>query len=191
MFNLNNRGFTLMEILVASAILVLVLGVLYGIYFSGLDIWDTVKLRTDLQAQARVALNLMVAELRNATRTSTQNPSPNLIIPSVPNNKDIQFHLPQDKDGDGKITDANGIIEWDTNSTIQYQYIPGLKRLRRLENGVQTVLSQDVSDIQFIDINIDPTLNISEIKIILALSKLTPKQRNVSVTLSSIISLRN
>lgn len=195
MFNLskkgNNRGFTLTEILVASAIFVLVLSVLYGIYFSGLDIWDTAKLKTDLQAQARAALTFMVSELRNATRTSTQNPSPNAVIASAPNNKDIQFYLPADKDGNGKITDADGIIEWNTNDTIQYQYIPGLKIIRRLEKGAQMVLAQDVSDVQFIDINIDPSLNINEIKIILTVNKMTAKQRSVSITLSSIVRLRN
>jgi hypothetical protein len=155
------------------------------------DTWESGRLQADLQAQARVALNNMVSELRNATRTSTQNPSPNLIIPSAPNNKNITFNLPVDKDNNGLITDANGIIEWDTNNAIQYQYIPGQEQLRRLEKGNQAILANNVSDIQFIDHGIDSSLSLNELKIILNLNKTTPKQRNISVTLSTILNLRN
>lgn len=187
----NNAGFTLIEILISSAIFIAVLGIIYSIYVSGFEVWDVERYQADLQAQARSALNSMVTELRNTTRTSTQNPSPNLSIPSTPNNKSIHFYLPGDKNNDGLITDANGAIEWITNSPIDYQYIPGQKELRRLEKGNQTILAQDVSDVEFIDITIDPTLFINELKIILTLNKTTPHQRNVSITLSSIIRLRN
>ena len=186
-----NSGFTLVEILVASAIFVVMLGIMYGIYISGLDVYGTGSYQVDLQAQARLALNYMVLELRNATRTSAQNPSPNLSIPSVPNNKQIHFYLPQDKDGDGLITDANGEIEWDTNNQIDYQFIPSQKILRRLEKGDQKIFASDVSDVQFMDINIDHTLSIGELKIILTLSKTTPRHRNISITLSSNVALRN
>ena len=186
-----DTGFTLIEILVASVIFILALGIIYNTYFSGLDIWEVGRYQAELQAQARIALNYMVSELRNATRTSTQNPSPNLSIPSVPNNKNMAFYLPHDLDDDGFITDANGDIEWETSNRIEYQYIPGQKELRRLEKGVQRILARDVTDIQFIDINIDPTLSINELRIVLALSKTTPRQRNISITLSSIVALRN
>lgn len=185
------RGFTLFEILVASVIFVMVMGISYSIYISGYDAWDTAVYQTDLQAQARLALNFMVQELRNATRTSTQNPSPNLSIPSTPNNKTMMFYLPEDKDGDGLITDSNGQIEWNTSDAIHYQYIPGLKVLRRLEKGVQRIFAQDVSDVQFIDMDIDSSLHMDELRIVLSLNKTTPRQRNISITLSSIVALRN
>ena len=187
----NNLGFTLVEVLVASAIFIAALTVMYGIYFSGLDIYNTANYQADLQAQARIALNSMSYELRNATRTSTQNPSPNLSIPSTPNNKSTKFYLPA-KDINGRIvTDSGGDIVWDKNNPIDYQYIPGQKVLRRLENGEQKILAQDVSGIQFIDANIDYALSIYELKIILTLNKTTPEKRNISVTSSAIVRLRN
>jgi len=186
-----NLGFTLVEILVVSVIFIVVLGIMYGIYISGLDVYETGSYQADLQAQARIALNYMVSELRNATRISIQNPSPNLSIPSVPNNKQIYFYLPEDKDHDGLITDANGQIEWDTNNKIHYQYIPGQKIIRRLEKGKEIIFARDVSDVQFIDIDIDHALSINELKIILTLNKITPRHRNISVTLTSIVALRN
>jgi len=186
-----NRAFTLMEVIVASFILIAVLGIMYSIYISGFDIWEIGSERADLQSQARRALNYMVSELRNATQSSTQNPSPNLSIPSIPNNKQIYFYIPEDKDVDGLITDANGRIEWDTNNKIHYQFIPGQKIIRRLEKGEEKIFARDVSDVQFIDRNIDPTLPINELKIILTLNKVTARHRNIAIILSSNVALRN
>jgi hypothetical protein len=186
----SNSGLTLVEILISSGILILVLGMMYGIYFSGLDIWETARYRTDLQAEARIIMKDMISELRNATRTSTQNPSPNLSIPSKPNNKSIKFYLPE-KNEDGTVKTSNGQIQWDKNNPIHYQYVPGQKELRRLEKGVQKILAQEVSDVQFIDIGIDSTLFMTELKMILVLNKTAPRHRNISITMSSIVTLRN
>jgi len=187
----NKSGFTLVEIIIAASIFVIAIGMMYGVYISGVDIYDIARYQAELQAQARYALNYMVSELLNATRTSTQDPSPNLSIPSKPNNKSIHFRLPEDKDGDGLITDSDGNIEWNTNDPIDYQYIPGQKVLRRLEKGEQIILARDVEGVQFIDIDIDSTLGINELKIILTLTKTTPRGRDVSVTLCGIVRLRN
>lgn len=185
------RGFTAVELVVATAVLAVVMSLMLGIYISGLRVWDLAREEADLRAQARQAMEFMVSELRNATRTSTRNPSPNLSIPSSPNNKNINFRLPADNNGDGLLTDANGQIEWDTNNPIDYQYVPGQRLLRRLEKGAQTVIAEDVQDIQFIDIGIDPTLSVFELRIILTLNKTTERQRSISATLSSIVRLRN
>jgi prepilin-type N-terminal cleavage/methylation domain-containing protein len=189
--NKSKSGFTLVEILIVTAISLVVGGMILRIYISSSNIWDENVLQADLQARARNALNFMVNELRNATRTSTQNPSPNLSIPSTPNNKSIHFHLPEDKDGNSYITDADGDLEWDTNDSIDYQYVPGQKILRRLEKGEQVILANNVSDVQFIDAGIDSSLYLDELKIILTLQKSTPKQRSVSVTLTAMVNLRN
>jgi prepilin-type N-terminal cleavage/methylation domain-containing protein len=187
----NISGFTLIEILIASAISTVAITMIYAVYMSGNDLWETKRYQTDIQAAARMALNEMTTELKEATKTSSQNPSPNLSIPSVPNNKHITFCLPGDKDGDGLITDANGQIEWITNNNIQYQYIPGQKQLRRLEGGDQRVLANDVTDVQFIDNGIDGSLYLTELKIILTISKTTPRGRTLSITQSARVKLRN
>lgn len=187
----NNSGVTLVEMLIATGILAVALGTFYSIELSGTQMWENARLSADLQAQARNAMSFMVSELRNATRTSSKNPSPNLVIPSEPNNKNIEFYLPEDKDDNGFITDSNGVVEWATSNKIHYQYIPGQKTLRRLEKGVHKILAQDVTDVQFIDAAIDPVLAITELKIILTVSKLTERKRNISFTLTSIVRLRN
>lgn len=188
----NNSGFTLVEVLVATTILIMVVGIMYGIYSAGQDIWEAARYQADLQAQARRAMDFMVSELRNTTRTSTQNPSPNISIPSKPNNKELFFYLPEyDEINARPVLNANGNMKWATNNQIKYQYIPGQRELRRLEKGQHRILARDVSNVEFIDRSIDSSLFINEVNIILTLNKTTPRQKNISVTLTSTVRLRN
>lgn len=187
----SGAGVTMVEVLVASGLLALAMAMLLNIYVSGLKSWEQTRDESQLLTSVRQALYLMTTELRNATRTSTQNPSPNLSIPSTPNNKSIQFYVPEDKNGDGLLTDANGAIEWGTNNVIQYQYVPGQRLLRRLEKGVQRTIADDVSDIQFIDRTIDPSLSMTELRIVLTLSMTTDRQRQLTVTRTATVRLRN
>ncbi len=184
-------GFTLTEVLVASAILTVVIAMIYAILISGNDLWEIERCQIDLQGQGRIALNLMVTELRKTTRTASQNPSPNLNIPSTPNNKDISFYFPADLDNNGLITDTSGSIEWDTNNKIQYHYIPGQKQLVRLEKEDQTIIAQHVTDIQFIDNSIDSTLFLNEVKIVMSMYATTPHQRTLVMTFTAMVKLRN
>ncbi len=60
-------GLTLIEILVALAILGMIAMALYGILKGGLDVWRGGKERTDIIAQARVAMDRLTREAREAT----------------------------------------------------------------------------------------------------------------------------
>ncbi len=195
----NISGLTLMEILVASILATIVIAMIYSIYTSGNDLWNTKQIQAHLQAQGRLAMSQMVGELRQATRASTQTPSPNVIIPAAPGNTVIDFYLPADMDGDGTITDAvNGTIEWNTTEIIEYMFNSTGNTLVRskIDTSGPTVLetknlSQDVSTAKFSDITIDGSLRLNEVRIVLTLSKQTPRQRNITMNFSSIVKLRN
>ncbi|MFH1691192.1 MAG: type II secretion system protein [Candidatus Omnitrophota bacterium] len=188
----HQKGFTLIETLIATFISIVAIAIIYSIYSSGNDLWENKRCQIDLSAKGHLAMEQMLSELKNATRTSTQNPSPNINIPSTPNNKNIQFYLPLDNDGDGYITDANGDIEWDTSNHIQYQYIPGQNLLRRNEGGGnQKDILRDVTSIQFIDNSIDSSLFLDEVKIVFTLTTTTPRQRTIAMTFSGTVKLRN
>ena len=64
---MKKKGLTLIEILVALAILGMIAMALYGILKGGLDVWQGGKERTDIIAQARVAMDRLTRELREAT----------------------------------------------------------------------------------------------------------------------------
>ncbi|HTY44476.1 MAG TPA: prepilin-type N-terminal cleavage/methylation domain-containing protein [Patescibacteria group bacterium] len=185
------HGFTLIELLVGMVIFLIGLGLIYAIYFSGQDIWELERTKLDMQAGARTAATQMANELRRTTRTSTQGPSPNAVIPAAPNNTQITFYLPRDADGDTIPDVANDLIIWNINNPIVYRYVPAQKELRRLENGIEKVLARDVTDVRFFDANIDGSLLLNEIKVVLSLGKTTAKNRTVAFSLTSMVRLRN
>ena len=187
-------GLTLIEILIASVLTTVVIAIIYSIYAAGSDIWEIKRYQTDLKAQGRQVISAVVSELRKTTRTSLQTPSPNLIITAVPNNNNITFYLPQVANNSVVTDAANDTIAWDMNNTIQYVFDSATKQVKRLEiidpTGNRT-MANDVTNIQFIDNSINGSLYLNELKVLLTLAKTTPRQRNISTTLSSVIKLRN
>jgi prepilin-type N-terminal cleavage/methylation domain-containing protein len=186
----NKNGFTLAEILVVSSILIILSMIMLSFFIQNTTLWQSITNQSDLRSADRNAMNYMTQELRKTTRTSTETPSPNLSIQSKPNNHSIDFYLPVDVDNNGFIFNSIGATEWDNNNKIQYQYVPGQKRLRRLEKGNQYVIANDVALIEFEDNSINSALHKDELKIILTLERLI-QGKAVSVTLVSIVKLRN
>ncbi|MBN1913244.1 MAG: hypothetical protein JW788_02470 [Candidatus Omnitrophica bacterium] len=186
-------GFTLIEAILAAAILLVISAIMLSFFTQGSSLWQSLSGSSDLRSIGRNAMNYMSQELRRATRTSTEIPSPNLTIPSKPNNTSVDFYLPCDSDTDENelIIDDIGATEWDKSNKIQYQYVPGQKRLRRLEQGVQRIIAEDVSSIEFEDVTINPNLYNNELKIILTLERATAQGGTVSVTFTSLVKLRN
>ena len=179
-----------MEALIAVFIFLIINLAIFQIQLQGSRIFQLVSTQSDLRYRAHLAMNFMVNELRQTTRASSGTP-PNLTIPPKPNNQAIDFYFPQDLDGNGSIVDALGNTEWDVNNKIEYQYDLNLKRLQRLENGIQYIIANDVAAIEFEDSSINPILYNNELKIILTLTKNAPHNRLISVTLTSRVKLRN
>jgi len=187
----NKCGFTIIELLIAMMVTILAIGFMYNAYLSSYGSWEDADLSSDLQAQARNALNFMTSELLGATRSSTLAPSANILIPGSPNNTAITFCLPGDINGDGLITNGAGQIEWNTANPIQYKFFPAQNSLCRIENGVKTNIALNVADVRFIDAGIDSSLAINEMKIILTLTRNTSRQRLITFSLTSTVRLRN
>jgi prepilin-type N-terminal cleavage/methylation domain-containing protein len=61
---MKNRGFTLIEVLIALGILGIIILGMYGILKGGMDIWRGGKEKTDVIAQARLAMDRLTRELR-------------------------------------------------------------------------------------------------------------------------------
>ncbi len=189
-----NRGLTLIEILVASALGLMVIAMIYSLYASGNDLWEIKRYQTDLQAQGRQIMQSLMTELRKTTRTSAQVPSPNLIIPLSPNNNNITFYLPQTNNGTVATNATTGAIVWQLANPVVYLYDATNQQVLRREavdpSGNRTI-GNDVTNIQFIDNKIDGSLYLNELKIILSLLTKTPRQRTIAMTFSSIVRLRN
>ena len=180
-------GFTFVEVLVASGVFVIVGIAVIALFIYGSNLWQLVITQNELRSGASGAMYYMTKELQNATRASTQTPSPNLTIPAKPNNNSVKFFLPADT----HIT-TDGSTAWDTdlNHDIQYQYISESKKLRRQREGIFKVICNNVASVEFEDSAIDIGLHSDELRIILKLEKNTLMGIK-STTLTSVVKLRN
>lgn len=184
-------GFTIAEVLMAASILVVISAIMLSFLTQGSNLWQVITTQSDSRSLGRNVMSYMTQELRKATRTSKEDPSPNLYIPSKPNNTSVDFYLPVDKDNNGLIINARGETEWDRSNKIQYQYVPGLKRLRRLEKGKQYIIADNVTSIEFVDNSINHAFYDTELKIILTIEQPAGQHKTTPVTLTSIVKLRN
>lgn len=195
MKKLDRCGFTLVETIICIAIFAVISGVIYLFFMVGIGSWEIGTMRTDLQAQARIAMDTMVGELKNATRNHLSRGI--TILPS-PSNTNIIFYLPDTNTDDEIIIDANGEIKWPDNDAdyIEYKYLADVKQLvredRQVRDGVASarILANDLSSIEFIDAGIDASLYLDEVNIALTLEKATPR-RNLSFSMRSTVKLRN
>jgi len=60
------RGFTLIELVISAAIMAIILGAAYACLRSGLDSRTIIETRSDIVQRARVAMDLVTADLRSA-----------------------------------------------------------------------------------------------------------------------------
>ena len=98
----NQRGFTLTELLVVTAVLAIVLGAVILIQQKGQEAYIMGSNRVETQQNARVALDLMTRELRSATAI-TAIPSGTDMTFTDQNGTAVQYQL-----GSGNLTRTTG-----------------------------------------------------------------------------------
>ncbi len=187
------RGFTLIETMVAGTLFIS-LALMVMIWMTGLsDLWWTTTTQAEMRMNSQLAMNRLVNELRTGTRTMGGSP-PNAVIPAAPGNTTVTFYLPADldaADGNTTIIDAIGNIEWDNANAIQYVYDAPSRQLRRVQGANTVILANDVQSVTFEDAVINPALSQNEMRITLALQRLTPQRRTLTATTIEIVKLRN
>jgi type II secretory pathway pseudopilin PulG len=97
-------GFTLVELMVSAAIMILVLGATLG----ALDVFGTEAARNQrlviAQDQARLALDMVARELRNGTAYTTDLPQPSAVVRADPWDLIVQTVNPQPPPAGSKNT---------------------------------------------------------------------------------------
>lgn len=186
---MKKTGFTLVEVLVASIILVMLIGILAATVMGTRSIFEASDISVILQADARAAINKMDLDLRRTNKDQIS------IVQNDPISgcDAIVYHLPSDSDQDGiPDLDSGGNLIWDTNAITIRLDSGGTQRLQKeVQGGNIEILGSNVKKINFIDRNIDASLYFDEIKIILELEKTTSKGRTFSFDSTTIINMRN
>ena len=183
-------GFTLVELMVTFAIVMAGGAALLLFLQQQTSFIETTSTGGDVRTRAQLALETVANELRLATRKAGGSP-PNVTIPAAPGNTSLTLYLPADVNGDGRIVDAQGNVEWNTATPVQYQYDAGNNQLLRTAGASTRVVVSNVSGVIFEDQTHNGALNSNEIKVRLTLQQATAHQRTLSSATSMIVKLRN
>ena len=169
---MNNKGFSLLEMLMAAAIFSIVCVVIFGVNQIGLNSWDQISVQSNLAGEARMGIERMTKELRTSKLSNIDSSSPT----------QLRFKIPT------AVNSSTGAISsW--SNWIRYSRggVNG-NQLLRMDEGtnVATVVANEVTAVQF-----TANSNPSTISISLTTQKTTTNGRTIPITLSGTVELRN
>lgn len=127
------RGFTVIDMLVATGLLVLVLGAVSTFNRAQLFTFQNHAAQSDVQATARNVVDLMTREIRRAGTNPSCVPGLNAIVDA----KQSKLQIQADLDGDGLTTGVN--------ENVTYEYRFSQNKFVRTANGLTLDLMQNVN----------------------------------------------
>ncbi len=133
------KGFTIVEALVSTTILLILVLVGFSMLDIGKGAWFTGSQESDLSEDLNRAMLVMGKELKN-TRPSQ------ISLGAGSTSSSLTFRLPQDNNSDGTNLDASGSVEWST--PIVYA-LNGSRQITRTYAGQSRILANNVSSLLF------------------------------------------
>ncbi len=168
----NNRGFSLLELMMSVAIFSLMVIAVFGVYQVGMESWDLIYVQSNLTSQARMGIEKINKELRTSTLTNIDSSSAT----------QLRFKVPT------AVNSSTGIITTWSNWIRYSRGGNGGNQLLRTDEGTnaETVLANDVTNLQFI-----ANSNPDTISIAITTQKETANGNVVPISLSGTVELRN
>ncbi|OGV70230.1 MAG: hypothetical protein A2283_05145 [Lentisphaerae bacterium RIFOXYA12_FULL_48_11] len=121
---MSRKGFTLMEVMVASAITIIVMGSFMAVFIHAMKLWQQEEIKNELNYNLEEALEKIRQDLRLSSLTEYEKGKMAFYGATGASFRAISIPISIDTDGDGLLqTDTNGLIEW--NQTIIYHVRPG------------------------------------------------------------------
>lgn len=134
------RGFTILEVTLVTAISTIIIFGIFGIFQTGNDQAQQTQVKMTLEESTREALYKMAQEIRQT--------SPNRPITIGANGISLQFEVPDP----ASLIDASYAINWAGAHTIRYaRGGPGNLQLQRTDTTTNrtSVIANDITAIQF------------------------------------------
>ncbi len=135
-------GFSLTELLIASVVMVAMVGVLAAVLRVGQRSFQVTQNTMTISYELRRGINLMSRDL-------AQTQGAQLNIPADGNwYNNLSFRIPQDLDANGTVLNGAGVLEW--SNPIQY-LLGGVdnQQAQRIQNGNTQVLAHRVTLLRF------------------------------------------
>jgi len=181
------KAFTLMEVLVVTIIMGVFITILSTALVQTRSVFETTDILVKLQENTRLAIVKLSNDL---IRTSSTQISITQNSPSLGTDRIVYF-LPQDADSNG-IPDytING-TQWDISSITVSLDSSGTGRLLKNQGADTTILAQNVKSVRFIDHNIDSSLYLDELHMVLEMENTSYEGRVYNLTSTSVVNMRN
>lgn len=175
---MNSKGFTLLETLAATAIMLILTGILTIAFMQSGVIFQATDISATLQANSRQAINKMALDLN---RTNTITSQGQLVITqNVPSQGTDQVSY--------RVGSSSGTaINWGPVVTINLE-AGGTGRLIKSDG---TVLANHVNGVSFFDHGRDASLYLNELRVVLNLSATSREGRVYNLVSTAIINMRN
>ncbi|MBM3243633.1 MAG: hypothetical protein FJZ12_02195 [Candidatus Omnitrophica bacterium] len=144
----NVRGLTIIEVLISAVIISLLIFAAFTVLEVGRGSWFSADIRTELRKEIIRAFMAMERELRE-TRPVSGGPSARINLNYGEASNSISFQIPQDINGDGRVIDALGELEWSGN--IIYARNGNNQIIRTASNGTASVLAatRNITGLEF------------------------------------------
>ncbi|MGB2601214.1 MAG: hypothetical protein WBD00_03625 [Candidatus Omnitrophota bacterium] len=184
----NNKGFSLVEVLIVSFFLVLLV---VAVVTSGVEmrsVFQATGTSATLQQEARIALNVIISDLRGSSMSVI-----NITEDSPASGFDkITYKIPLDVNDDGVPDLVAGNVTWDSQYyTVEAQSDGSdydLVKYKLWESP--EVISENIKSITFEDSTDDTSLYPTEVRITLELEKIDGDGRVNSIVLKSTVNTR-
>jgi prepilin-type N-terminal cleavage/methylation domain-containing protein len=139
------KGFSLVELLIATAIVGGISLVLIAALRMGQQSWQAEDVRMSVSQELRRGIDAISRELA-ATQAAELDE-----IPATGSwyAGAVVFRVPQDRDGNGTVLDAAGVLEWSDPITYSLGGMDGRQVIRTQVGAADRVIANGVVGIQF------------------------------------------
>ncbi len=109
------KGVTLVELLVATCIVMIMCVALAYLLRWGMSFWQASQSHATVSAELRRGMHTLVRDLSQTREDQLRLADGSPMPADGAWRNTIRFQVPQDQDGDGTVLDAAGAIEWNPN----------------------------------------------------------------------------
>jgi prepilin-type N-terminal cleavage/methylation domain-containing protein len=211
----NNKGFTLIEMFVVTAIFTVIVGGMYLTLNTGRTTWQRTDAQMQLETDLRQVLEKMSRELRESG--SDQNGTMQLTIEDgagKANSDIVRFSIPVVCKSGTSVIDANGnVAHWGAPltwgcsssscmdadndcSTVDYKYVEyridnSYQLVRRILNGALTLIRTDVFAVNVTDMQGSLSTDSNIVTLTITASGVTHLHLPITISRTQEIHLRN
>jgi type II secretory pathway component PulJ len=173
------KGFTVLELLFACAILLVLIFAVFQVMTTGSSSWTTGDVSVELRQQIIKAFTVMEKELMGTAPAQ-------ISLGSGSSSNSLNFKLPQRDSNNHVVLGSNGAVTWESSANSITYTLAG-SQITRAVSGTTKILANNVTSLQFSR----PATPLNLLQINIAVRKTTTAGRQMQDSGEIQIKMRN